>query len=211
MSGGSRQGAAPRADRRSTAPIFCVLAAGLSVAAQQSALHDTYEWLGECRAVRCPYGRDWVAPADTPAWPEPRAAGIPASESPLFTVRAGERVRAVTGVLYTVERGTALMREDFSTDASYGNLSTQYRQTITLREGETVHLLAPKGPETYRIWRDGRVLDAHLYRVGLPSACARPEACAGVITKEPVTRWWVMVMTARREVGWVEEPRGARE
>jgi hypothetical protein len=32
--------------------------------------------------------------------------------------------------------------------------------------------------------------------------------CAGAIDTKPVTRWWVMVMNAQKQVGWVEQVEG---
>lgn len=183
-----------------------LVALTLSVAGlQESAPRDTYEWLGDCPDACCGYSTEWTAKQDTPALSDPLPPDAQAAAGePAFIVRAGETVRAVTGTLQLLERGRAVMREDFSTDASYANLSARHRQTITLLAGEEVHLLAPRGEGTWRIWHHGRILDAHLYRIAGEDACrARDTACAGVIIREPVTRWWVMVVTARGQTGWV--------
>jgi hypothetical protein len=120
-------------------------------------------------------------------------------------VRAGETVQAVTGSLQLLRRGRAVMREDFSTDASYANFSARHRQTITLLTGDGVDLLAPRGADTWRVWHRGRIVDAHLYRVATEEACRAPDAnCAGIIVRQPTTRWWVMVVNGEQQAGWVE-------
>ncbi len=173
--------------------------------AQESAPLTTYEWLGDCPAACCGYAAEWTATRDAPAWPEPLAPDVRTPRrQPAFVVRAGETVRALTGSLQMLERGRAVMREDFSTDASYANLSPRHRQTITLLAGDEVPLLAPRGADTWRIWHRGRILDAHLYRVGAEGACSESSGCAGVILQEPLTRWWVMVVTKEGQAGWVD-------
>lgn len=171
-------------------------------ASQAVAPPSTYEWVGECPVRSCRYGEEWTAPRDLPVWsnPDDEPPG-----SPAFMMRFGERVRAVTGTLRMLAPGLARMREDFSTDASYPSLSARHRQTITLRAGEEVHLLAPRGDRYWRIWRSGQAIDANLFRVDTVEACREPRAgCAGVIERAPVTRWIVMVMNARGLVGWVD-------
>lgn len=189
-----------------TARILLTLYLSTTGGAQDRVPGDSYEWPGDCPAACCGYSIEWTAAADVPAWSDPLPPDVPAHESPpAFVVRAGETVRAVTGTLQVRRRGRAVMREDFSTDASYPSLSARHRQTITLLAGEDVHLLAPRGDETWRIWHRGRVLDAHLYRVGREEACrAQGAACAGVILREPLTRWWVMVINRQQQVGWVD-------
>lgn len=149
----------------------------------------------------------WTAVRETPAWTAPHAAATAPPEPPSFRIAPGDRVRALTGTLYMLEAGAALMREDFSTDASYLDRSTRHRRTVTLQAQETVSLLAPRGGAVWTIWHRGGAIDANLHRVGNPESCARPGArCAGVVTKVPVTRWWVMVMTRNDQVGWIATP-----
>jgi hypothetical protein len=53
------------------------------------------------------------------------------------------------------------------------------------------------------------VIDANLYMVMEGAACkAASSRCAGAIDTKPVTRWWVMVMNAQKQVGWVEQVEG---
>ena len=193
-----------------TGTILLTLFLSTTGGAQEPVPGDTYEWLGDCPAACCGYSVEWTAAADVEAWSDPLPPDVPSREDePAFVIRAGETVRAVTGTLQVRQRGRAVMREDFSTDASYPSLSARHRQTITLLAGEDVHLLARRGAETWRIWHRGRVLDAHLYRVGPEEACrAGHAACAGVILLEPLTRWWVMVIDRQQKVGWVDGAAG---
>lgn len=186
--------------------VVLTLAAPFHASAQENALRATYEWVGDCPAACCGYAADWTATQDAPAWSEPSPPDVRAPRGePAFVVGAGDTVRALTGSLQVLERGRAVMREDFSTDASYANLSARHRQTITLLAGDEVPLLAPRGEDTWRIWHRGRIVDAHLYRIGPTEACAAKGAgCAGVIVQVPVTRWWVMILNRQGQVGWVE-------
>ena len=184
---------------------WLALAVAAFAVVQDGEPQGTYEWLGDCPAACCGYAEPWTAADDVPAWRARPAPGDTPGGAPAFVVRRGETVRAVTGSLQVLARGRAVMREDFSTDASYANLSARHRQTITLLAGDDVHLLAPRGGDAWRIWHRGRILDAQLHRVGREDACRAAEAsCAGVIVLEPVTRWWVMVAGANGEVGWVD-------
>jgi hypothetical protein len=150
----------------------------------------------------------WTAKEATPAAsavPVPGAA--PSAAPPAFTIPAGAVVRAVTGTVYTLEAGTARVDEDFSTDATYTDFSSRHKQPVTFLAGETIELLAPRGNGAYRIVHDGRAIDANLYRLGTPEACRAANArCAGVVTKAPVIEWWVMVLTAEKQSGWIKEP-----
>jgi hypothetical protein len=177
----------------------------LSTAASSPAV---FEWPGACPTECCGYGTAWTAHEATAAASAPRVPGsAPGVAASSFTIPAGGVVRAVTGTLYTVETGMARVDEDFSTDATFTDFSTRHKQPVTFLAGETIELLAPRGNGVYRIVHDERVIDANLYRLGTPESCKAENArCAGVITKAPVTEWWVMVMNEAKESGWINDP-----
>ena len=165
-----------------------------------------FEWPGSCPVECCGYGTMWTALRDTSAVADPPRPGD-ASAPAAFTVPPGTMLRAITGTLYTLEAGSARVDEDFSTDATFTNFSTRHKLPVTFLAGETIELLAPRGAGVYRIVHHGRVIDANLYRVGTPESCKAPNArCAAIITKPPVTEWWVMVLNAHKESGWIREP-----
>jgi hypothetical protein len=171
------------------------------------AVAPVLEWPGACPTECCGYGTMWVAKEATPA-----ASAAPARDSdaaqapPAFTIAAGAPVRAITGILYTIETGSARVDEDFSTDATYKDFSLRHKQPVTFLAGETIELLAPRGGGAYRIVHDGEVIDANLYRLGTADSCKAPNArCAGIITKQPVTEWWVMVLNAANQSGWIRD------
>jgi hypothetical protein len=166
-----------------------------------------FEWPGACPTDCCGYSTGWTARDATPVWAAPLVAGESTTDAtPAFILPAGTVVRAVTGTLYTLETGTARVRDDFSTDATYMDLSARHKQTVTFHAEETIELLAPRGAGVYRIRRNDRVLDANLYQVNTSEACAATARCAGVITKPPVTRWWVMVLDPAGRTGWIVDP-----
>lgn len=166
-----------------------------------------FEWPGSCPTECCGYGTAWTAKEATPVVGAARVPGAaPTVAAPAFTIPAGGVVRAITGTLYTVETGTARVDEDFSTDATFTDFSTRHKQPVTFLAGETIELLAPRGNGVYRIVHDDRVIDANLYRLGTAESCqpANPR-CAGVITKAPVTEWWVMVLNEEKQSGWIND------
>jgi hypothetical protein len=166
-----------------------------------------FEWPGACPTGCCGYGTMWTAKEATPAVTAPPLPGAaPAGGAPAFTIPAGAVVRAVTGTMYTLETGSARVDEDFSTDATYTDFSERHKQPVTFLAGQTIELLAPRGDGSYRIVHNERVIDANLYRLGTPEACKAATArCAGVITKPPVTEWWVMVLYAEKQSGWIRD------
>lgn len=164
------------------------------------------EWPGSCPVECCGYGAMWTAIQETAAVAAPLVPTATTGTS-AFTVPAGAVVRAVTGTLYTLESGTARVDQDFSTDATSTDFSARHKQPVTFIAGKTITLLAALGNGVYRIQHDGRVLDANLYRIGTIESCADVSArCAGVVTKPPVTEWWVMVLDAEKRTGWINQP-----
>ena len=181
----------------------------MSVLVVQAPTSALFEWAGECPAG-CRYNTEWTAVRDARAWPGPHPeATWTGAGSPAFTIAPGESVRTLTGTVYTLERGTARMHQDFSTDASLPSFSPSHKRLITFRADEVVQLLLARGEGVWRIWRDGQVIDANLYTVMEDAACKTASSrCAGAIDTKPVTRWWVMVMNAQKQVGWVEQVEG---
>jgi hypothetical protein len=164
-------------------------------------------WPGACPQACCSYNTDWIATTPAQVFAEPNPSSD-AARTPVFTVQPGETVRALTGTLFTLSTGTLRVDEDFSTEATYSDFSDRHRQMVTLNAGETRDLFAVRGESIYRLTHKGAIVDATLRRVGTREACARARpSCAGVVTKPPVTRWWVMVMNGQKAVGWIEEPR----
>ena len=183
--------------------MTCVLLRAAPAVAQS----PVFEWAGACPTDCCGYGTTWVAREATPAASAAPARGAdPVQAPPAFTIPAGATVRAITGTLYTIETGSARVDEDFSTDATYKDFSPRHKQPVTFLAGETIELLAPRGEGAYRIVHDGEVIDANLYRIGSAESCKAPNArCAGIVTKQPVTEWWVMVLNAANQSGWIRD------
>ena len=167
-----------------------------------------FEWPGSCPMECCGYGTAWTANEAATAASAARVPGAaPAVAASTFTIPVGGVVRAITGTLYTVETGTARVDEDFSTDATFTDFSTRHKQPVTFLAGETIELLAPRGNGVYRIIHDDRVIDANLYSLGTPESCKAENAhCTGVITRPPVTEWWVMVLNEAKQTGWINDP-----
>jgi hypothetical protein len=164
-------------------------------------------WPGVCPQACCSYNTEWIAAEATQVFAEPRASGD-AAGAPIFVLQPGESVRALTGTLFTVERGILQVIEDFSADASYPDFSERHRQMVTLNAGETREVFAVRGANTYRIAHKNTIVDANLLRVGTRDVCSRAKPrCVAILTKSPFLKWWVMVMNARNQSGWIEDPR----
>jgi hypothetical protein len=204
--------------RRAGALLLWVAVCAAPIAAQPPAAFDdryqqqlpaaVLEWPGSCPTDCCGYGSAWTAIQLTTAFADaPGRGAAPITAPAAFTIPPGGVVRAVTGTLYTREPGAARVDEDFSTDATFTDFSTRHKQPVTFLAGATIELLAPRGNGVYRIVHDGRVIDANLYRIGTPEECKAAHArCAGTITKAPRTEWWVLVLNAEKQSGWIREP-----
>jgi hypothetical protein len=172
----------------------------------QSGDADVRAWPGTCPQACCSYNTDWIATEPAQAFAEPRLSGH--AGAPVFVVQRGESVRALTGTLFTLESGLLQVSEDFSADATYGDFSERHRQMVTLKEGETREIFAIRGDGIYRLAHQDAIVDANLRRVGTRDECSRAKPpCVAVVVKAPITKWWLMVMNARQEAGWIEDPR----
>lgn len=119
--------------------------------------------------------------------------------SKAFTLRAGEPVSALTGVLVIERAGRVEFRERTNLPSEDG--------MVTVAPGETLYLLGYKGEGFTDAWFKGKT-----YR-GLDGAMAffnalcdtRPERCTGRIVERVRSTWWVQIRNAEGLVGWTNQ------
>jgi len=136
-----------------------------------------YEDPGACPFECCVY-REWSVRADTPIHAD-RTDDSPV----IFTVRAGEWVTGLTGVVVTSMPGRAEVR----TPTTVGGRPAA--------PGDVVWLLTSQGEGFYKAWFKGRFVDGinGFYDV--------------VMTTEPASTWWVEVKDKNGRTGWTKEHR----
>ena len=125
--------------------LFLVTAAviGFTVSAAAQGPSLPYRDPGACPFECCTY-RDWTANKDTTVYREMRDGSTRA-----FTVRKGEVVRGVTGVVITNRAGTA---------TASSNMSIGQGNKTRVRKGDTLYLLTYQGEGFFKVWFKGRVI-----------------------------------------------------
>jgi hypothetical protein len=165
------------------------LAAFLSLGAQ-AALNLTpplpYEDPGACPFECCTY-REWSVEADT-AVRSDREDAAPIA----FSVRRGQKVTGVTGVVTTTKLGQAVVKRP----------TVVGERKLRVEAGEAVYILHYVGEGYWKFWLRGQVDQDQLPDkrdecVGGP--------CAVQVVEEPVTVWWAKVRDAQGREGWTRQ------
>jgi len=153
-----------------------------------------YEDPGACPFEGCAY-REWAANAAVRVL-SARRDGSPVA----FTVRRGERVMAMTGVVITKVPGRVEFRKAVDLPTSSG--------VVHVEPGQSLYLLTYRGEGFTKAWFKGRLyddLDGGAAFFG--DRCERdPGSCAGTIVHRPVTVWWVQIRNEQGQAGWTSEP-----
>ena len=166
-----------------------------------------YEDRGACPFECCTY-RDWTAEIPLTAYEshDPRAP-----KTAVFTIAAGERVTAMTGLVRTIVAGEAVVTAPTSVDVLSHKFPMNRAETLTFEPGDRVYLLAPRGEGWMSGWYRGRVLDEFdATMFGRTEDCEKRRRCTGTIERAPEIDWWVRIRNARGRIGWVLMPRAKR-
>jgi len=170
-----------------------------------------YEDAGACPFEGCVY-RDWQS-NDTVAVRTTRSAHAPT----VFTVRKGDTITAVTGVVVTTSPGRVRFREP--TDLTWWEFEAVNLGGVTVRRarrsgvlhvepGETLYLLTYRGEGHTKAWFKGNLyeeLDGAL--AFFNGICdTDPTRCVGAIVEQPQRVWWVQIRNAKGQTGWTNEP-----
>lgn len=151
------------------------------------------EEAGACPFEGCQFGV-WTARETVVAR---RSRSTSAARS--FTVRKGETVTALTGVLVITRPGRVEFRE--RTD-----LLTKDGQ-ISVEPGETLYLLGYRGEGLTDAWFKGRTYHEVDGAMEFFNAICdtRPERCSGRIVERQRSTWWVQIRNGAGAVGWTNQ------
>ena len=180
-------------NRFATFACASILSAGAMTVSQQR-LTLPYESPGVCPFECCKY-RTWTVEEDTRILAE-RRDGAPVR----FTVRRGEHVKGVTGVVVTTRFGRAVA-------GSSRRLGVR-RQLV--KPGDELQVIHYLGEGTWKYWFQGSVDQDFLPD---PDNCARSSkssremlaACAVQIVEKPTTTWWVKIRSRGAKDGWTQQ------
>jgi hypothetical protein len=145
-----------------------------------------FESEGVCPFECCTY-RKWTVEKET-AVRVRREAGAPVA----FTLRAGDAVDALTGVVVVSDAGRARAPREVPVEG-----------LGTLQAGDEVAVLHPLGEGFWLVWREGKKGSA---QVGDKPARPGPGQPELLQTRKPRYRWWVQVRDGKGQVGWTDVP-----
>lgn len=144
---------------------------------------------GACPFECCQYG-EWTASVSQQAYKSSsRKSGL------AFTIRSGEKVSALTGLVITRKAGLAIVRKQTSFE------------DITVPAGAKLFLLHRVGEGVDLFWYKGAAHSAELYVDQVRKA---NDQYPWDVISVPKTEWWVKVKNSRGVMGWLLEPKGFR-
>ena len=142
---------------------------------------------GACPFECCQYD-EWTASVSQQAYKSSsRESGL------AFTIRPGEKVSALTGVVITRKAGLVIMRKQTSFE------------DITVPAGAKLFLLHRVGEGVDLFWYKGATHSAELYVDQVRKA---NDQYPWDVISVPETEWWVKVKNSRGVTGWLLDPRG---
>ncbi len=137
---------------------------------------------GACPFECCQYA-EWTATTRQKAYTKPSAAA-----SQAFTVRAGEKVQALTGVVITRKTGLVVVRRQ-----------TTFRD-VTVPAGARLYVLHLMGEGDALFWYKGAAHTGELYASSVHKGNSHHP---WDVLSVPQTQWWVKVMTRKGAFGWI--------
>ena len=152
-----------------------------------------FEDAGACPFEGCAY-REWTAKAVVNVRAE-RRRDAPVS----FTLRAGEKVTALTGVVVTLKPGRVEFQQP--------KILSSSPKPIRIEPGQTLYLLTYLGEGFTKAWFNGALYTEVDGTSFLNALCdSQPDRCAGRVVERSQTEWWVNVRTRAGRLGWTNEP-----
>jgi hypothetical protein len=151
-----------------------------------------FEAAGACPFEGCVY-RQWTA-TDSVAVRAERSADAPV----IFTVDAGQRVDAMTGVVVTTSPGRVRFRKQVDLPSGGG--------AIHVEPGEDLQVLSFHGEDVFTAAFQGVVYPSTDGSTFLNTACEeQPHRCIGELVAAPESVWWVQLKDAAGRTGWTSE------
>jgi uncharacterized damage-inducible protein DinB len=152
-----------------------------------------YEDVGACPFEGCVY-REWIA-NDAVTLRADRNAAAPVA----FSIREGEKVAALGGVVVTTRPGRVEFDMPADVDAPGG--------PVHIEPGQTLYLLTSRGEGFMKAWFNGRLYDSVDTSTFANGACAGgPRPCVGRVVEPWQFEWWVQIREASGRIGWTQEP-----
>lgn len=142
---------------------------------------------GACPFECCQYG-DWRARSNIRAH-----ARRDQHSRTIFTIRKGEKVRAITGAVVTEKPGRIRILEPMVVGAKY---------RFALHRGDIIFTLHYLGEGTELFWYQGRVDECELHIAPFVSKGQQPKM---QLLEQETTAWWIKVRNAAGKVGWINE------
>lgn len=144
---------------------------------------------GACPFECCQYG-EWTATSSQRAFKSTsRDSGL------AFTIRPGEKVAALTGLVITRKSGLVIIRKQTSFE------------DITVPAGAKLFLLHRVGEGVDLFWYKGATHSAELYVDQVRKA---NDQYPWDVISVPKTEWWVKVRNRRGATGWLLNPQSFR-
>ncbi len=147
-----------------------------------------FDW-GACPFECCTY-REWTASRATPVLKE-RRAGSPT----LFTLKPGEKVRAITGVVVTTTPGIIRIHEAIAVG--------QEGHQVQLRPDDELFMLHYQGEGFGLFWFQGKTFSDEFWAEELGFI---PDTRAFEVIALPHTEWWVKIRNSKGQTGWSQHP-----
>lgn len=152
---------------------------------------------GLCPFEGCGY-RDWTALTSVAAVGNPSGTwegDQKASDfKPVFTIKPGEVVTAMTGVVVVTAPGRGRITNETRTESIDLQFPKRPGTPVTLAAGDEVFLLSYHGEGVFTAWVHGVLFTFRQFT-------------DGVVVAQPQSVWWVQVRNARGEIGWTTEAR----
>lgn len=156
-----------------------------------------YEDVGACPFECCTY-REWVAQKRT-AIHQSRNPNSPV----LFTVAAGQRIQAVTGVVVTTKAGEISIKKPIVLSAYSRN--DDKPKPIQARPGDILYLLTYQGEGSYFVWFKGENFSIDVAEVIHQNEESVPPGTSINIPR-PTSSWWVKMKNRQGQIGWTNQP-----
>ena len=151
-----------------------------------------YEDVGACPFEGCVY-REWIANAQVDV-----RSGRRPNDPIAYTLRAGDHVQALTGIVVTIKPG----RVQFKAPADLGSSAG----SVHVEPGDTLYLLTYHGEGETTAWFKGRLYDWLDGSEFFNALCEdQPASCNGSIVERPQRVWWVRLRSLRGRLGWTRE------
>ena len=155
-----------------------ILGFGGSVARGQSGPAMPFVDKGACPFECCTY-RQWTVEKPTAIRRE-----MNSTSATLFSVKKGEKVQGMTGVVITSKPGVVKI------------LKNTKIGEINVKRGETVYALTYLGEGFFRIWRKGKLIEGDI----------SGDSKLFKFVNQPVSVWWVKIKNRRGKIGWSKQP-----